>query len=145
MYNKTKYKMIILTLLSLIILFIIGLVIYLVVNNRYAQNNIEESSSIYDKITIDALEFKIKDIKYDGLFSDITLEVKNNSNNNINLGHIKLIFKDKESNIISELLSTGSETVNSKDTIILETFVDIDLSLATVVEYELNGGNNYEE
>ena len=148
--KKSNKEVIFLTLILFFILFLIGLVIYLVINNINnnninSQNDKEVDSIIYNEILIGDLEFKINDIKYDGMFSDVTVEVKNKTNNTIKLGYVKLIFKDKESNILGELLSTNVEAVNSSESVILKTSIDVDLSSATTVEYELIGGNNNEE
>lgn len=143
MENK---KNIFLIITIVIILLLICTVIFFVIKNN--QSSIDDGindTSIYEEIIVNELEFKIDKITYDGIFSNVSINVKNNSENSYNLGYVKLIFKDKDSNIIGELLSPGVEVIGNNDSLILKTSIDVDLSSATTVEYELIGGNGNEE
>lgn len=141
-----KKKNIILLILLFVILFSIIIVIYIVNshNNEEIKNDIKYNNTLYDEVVIDNISIIIEEIKYDGVFSDITLKLTNNTNNDINYSNIKLTFKDDNSNIVGELLTSNTGTISSGNSTILKTSIDVDLSLSTKVEYELIGDDSNE-
>lgn len=142
MKNK---KTVFLIISACIILLLICTVIFLVINNNSSSTKEENNdTSVYEEVVINDLEFKIDEINYDGEFSDIKIKVKNNSEKDYNLGNVKLIFKDKDSNEIGEVLTSSVGDISSNDSFILMTSIDVDLRDATTVDYVLLGGNNNE-
>ena len=142
MKNK---KTVFLIISACIILLLICTVIFLVINNNSSSTKEENNdTSVYEEVVINDLEFKIDEINYDGEFSDIKIKVKNNSEKDYNLGNVKLIFKDKDSNEIGEVLTSSVGNISLNDSFILVTSIDVDLRDATTVDYVLLGGNNNE-
>ena len=142
MKNK---KTVFLIISACIILLLICTVIFLVINNNSSSTKEDNNdTSVYEEVVINDLEFKIDEINYDGEFSDIKIKVKNNSEKDYNLGNVKLIFKDKDSNEIGEVLTSSVGNISLNDSFILVTSIDVDLRDATTVDYVLLGGNNNE-
>lgn len=142
MKNK---KTVFLIISACIILLLICTVIFLVINNNSSSTKEDNNdTSVYEEVVINDLEFKIDEINYDGEFSDIKIKVKNNSEKDYDLGNVKLIFKDKDSNEIGEVLTSSVGNISLNDSFILVTSIDVDLRDATTVDYVLLGGNNNE-
>ena len=143
-----KKKNIILTSILLIILFLITFVVYVIIDNKRTDynNDIKDgyNDALYDEVIIDNINIVIEEIKYDGEFSDISLKLVNNTEGTIMYDFIKLIFKDKDNNIVGELLTYNTGEIESKNSTVLRTSIDIDVSNAVSVEYELIKGDKNE-
>lgn len=136
--------MVILSILAAIIFGLIVFVICFVVSNSTTSETKNEDISIYNPVTIDELEFKIKNINYDESFSEVFLDVKNNGSKDIALKNIKLTFKDSNANVVGDLLLFNNGIITPGESKNLIASIDVDLSSSQSVEYELIEVNNNE-
>lgn len=142
-----KKKKIILIILAVIVVILIILISCLVYKKNGKKSSTENTinNNLYEEIKIEELSIKIKEVKYSEDFSNIKLEVINNSNSDKNLTDIKLIFKDKDNNVLAELLSSTDEILKVGESTIVSISIDKDITSSYSVSYELVGGIENEE
>lgn len=142
-----KKKKIILIILAVIVFILIILISYLVYKKSGKEDDTKNiiNNNLYEEIKVEELSIKIKEINYIENFSNIKLEVTNNSNSDKLLTDIKLIFKDKDNNVLAELLSSTDGILKVGESTIVSTSIDKDITSSHSVSYELLGGIENEE
>ena len=91
------------------------------------ENNTLETNIKGERI-LDDFTFKNISIVEDNGISRITVTVVNNSEEDKNVESFKIHLKDKEENIIKETIGYIGGTIKSKDTKVIMTEVNMDLS-----------------
>ena len=91
------------------------------------ENNTLETNIKGERI-LDDFTFKNISIVEDNGISRITVTVVNNSEEDKNVESFKILLKDKEENIIKETIGYIGGTIKSKDTKVIMTEVNMDLS-----------------
>ncbi|MGM9881228.1 MAG: hypothetical protein ACI31S_00060 [Bacilli bacterium] len=147
--KKLNKKNIILIILCLLIILAIGIIIYLLILNNNNNNNNNSSTkfnnNLYEETEIENIKIKIEKIKYEDNYSDILLDISNNSNDDIDINDLKIIFKDDDNNTIAELFSYDNGILKIGESKTLSLSIDKDIANSTKVTYELIKENNNEE
>ena len=91
------------------------------------ENNTLETNIKSERI-LDDFTFKNISIVEDNGISRITVTVVNNSEEDKNVASFKILLKDKEKHIIKETIGYIGGTIKSKDTKVIMTEVNMDLS-----------------
>lgn len=87
--------------------------------------------------SVDGIEFTNTELTVTNGISKITVAVTNNSTENYNLNGYSIIFKDENDNAIATMPGYVGETINVGETKHINASIDIDVSNAKKVEYEV--------
>lgn len=131
-----KKNTILIILIILIILSIVSLFYFLISNNNNDTSK-KLNNDIYDEKQIENLKIKITEITYEDDYSDILLDVINNSNDSVDINDLKIIFKDNDNNTIAELCSYNNGIIKVGESKSLSLSIDKDVTGSTKVIYEL--------
>lgn len=137
MEKKKRVLIIVLIVIISLIVLIIGVVMFSNKYNKMSENLFQEKN-----INNESLKLKIKEIEYVNDFSNVYLEVNNVGTDIINLDVIKIIFVDKENNVIAEMYSYDNGNLEVNKELLLSLSIDKDITSSYDVKYELGSGNN---
>ena len=105
-------------------------------NKEKEQENNALETNIKCERTLDDFTFKNTSIVEENGISRITVTVVNNSEEDKNIESFKILLKDKKENIIKETIGYIGGTIKSKDTKVIMTEVNMDLSNVYDIEFE---------
>ena len=86
---------------------------------------------------VDGIEFTNTELTVTNGVSKIKVSVTNNSTENYNLNEYSIIFKDENDNVIAKMPGYVGETINAGETKHINASIDIDVSKAKKVEYDV--------
>ena len=95
---------------------------------------------IEDK-TINNIKFTDIDCVYDGNYSIITYKIINTGNTTVNLSEYELIVKDKEGNIITNILPDIDKNLQPNEEYETGNTINMDLSKAYSIEIQIDNTN----
>lgn len=141
-----KNIIIVIAILVLLIILTIGIIF---VNKDESNNKVlqEENNSnikynknekVVEDKNIDNITFTDFECSFDGTNSLIKYTITNKTNNTVNLGEYELIVKDKEGNILTNIMPNFDYDLKPKETYEMGNSVNIDLSDAYSIEFKLD-------
>lgn len=137
---KFKIKQII-TIIILLIIFIIALFfIFKKEPNKKIENNnknTEEKINIEKEQNINNIIFTNIKCEYDGHISLLKYTIINKTNKIINLGTYEIIVKDKNNEILANIVNVLNQDIKQNEKIDTATSIDIDLTTANSIELVL--------
>lgn len=126
-----------LIILLVCILLLIGTVIMIVLLNKDKNQSGVVTGNINDTLVVKKVSVDIISIDNGEDSSNVTIKIRNRSLKNINIGMIKLTFKNSDNETITELLFSYNDTLKSKEDNEISTSVDRQIADAVSVECEI--------